>query len=86
MIALMKEFTGLEDKFISWYSSFEISINKDLIEWLPDYGSYLNYMNENMFDLETIFKKDYIAYRFHGSTSLKKVLPVMASHLSYSEL
>lgn len=86
MIVSMKEFTGLEGTFISWHASFEISRNKDLIEWLPDYSSYLNYVNENMFDLETIFKKDYIDYRFHGSSSIKKVLPVIAPHLSYSEL
>lgn len=41
---------------------------------------------KNMFDLETIFKKDYIDWRFHGSSSIKKVLPVIIPHLSYSKL
>ena len=86
MITSMKEFTGLKGTFISWHASFEISRNKDLIEWLPEYRSYLNYVNEYMFDLETIFKKDYIDCRFHGSSSIKKVLPVIAPYLSYSEL
>lgn len=39
-----------------------------------------------MFDLEPIFRKDYIDYRFLGSSSIKKVLPVLAPEFSYSEL
>ena len=86
MLGAMQEFTGLDGTFISWHASFEIGRNNDLKEWLPEYNSYLNYVNEHMFDLETIFKKDYIDYRFHGSSSIKKVLPVIAPNLSYSEL
>jgi hypothetical protein len=36
-----------------------------------------------MFDLEVIFKKNYIDYRCKGSSSLKKVLPVICSGFSY---
>ncbi|MAD96832.1 MAG: hypothetical protein CMB99_05830 [Flavobacteriaceae bacterium] len=43
-------------------------------------------MNEHMFDLEVIFKKDYIDYRFHGSSSIKKVLPVLCPDISYKAL
>ena len=86
MLGAMQEFTGLDGTFISWHASFDIGRNNDLKEWLPEYNSYLNYVNEHMFDLETIFKKDYIDYRFHGSSSIKKVLPVIAPNLSYSEL
>ena len=39
-----------------------------------------------MFDLEVIFKKHYIDYKFHGSSSIKKVLPVICSEFSYSKL
>ncbi|MDG1728973.1 MAG: DUF2779 domain-containing protein [Algibacter sp.] len=86
MLQTMQDFTGLTGTFISWHASFEISRNKDLIEWLPQFTNYLTYINEHTFDLETIFKKDYIDYRFHGSSSIKKVLPVICPHLSYSEL
>jgi len=39
-----------------------------------------------MFDLMAIFKTDYVDYRFHGSTSIKKVLPVLCPQFSYSNL
>ncbi|WP_248723096.1 DUF2779 domain-containing protein [Seonamhaeicola sp. ML3] len=86
MLCAMQDFTGGAGTFISWHASFEISRNKDLIEWLPQFTNYLTYINEHTFDLETIFKKDYIDYRFHGSSSIKKVLPVLCPDISYSDL
>lgn len=86
MLQAMQNFTGNTGTFISWHASFEIGRNKDLIEWLPQFANYLTYINEHTFDLETIFKKDYIDYRFHGSSSIKKVQPIIAPHLSYYEL
>jgi len=35
------------------------------------------FMNNNMSDLEDVYKTDYVDYRFHGSTSIKKFLPVL---------
>lgn len=86
MIQAMKDFTGSTGTFVSWHASFEIGRNKDLIEWLPQFTNYLTYINEHTFDLETIFKKDYIDYRFHGSSSIKKVLPVLCPDISYTDL
>ncbi len=86
MLQGMQDFTGSTGTFVSWHASFEIGRNKDLIEWLPQFTSYLTYINEHTFDLETIFKKDYIDYRFHGSSSIKKVLPVLCPDISYSVL
>ena len=39
-----------------------------------------------MVDLEEVFKTDYVDARFDGSTSIKKVLQVVCSHLDYKEL
>lgn len=86
MLQAMQDFTGSTGTFVSWHASFEIGRNKDLIEWLPQFSNYLTYINEHTFDLETIFKKDYIDYRFHGSSSIKKVLPVLVPDISYSDL
>ena len=83
MLKEMQDFTGLTGTFISWHASFEIGRNKDMINWIPAYSEYLTYINENMFDLEKVFMKDYVDYRFHGRTSLKSVLPVLCPHLSY---
>ncbi|MDA9365708.1 DUF2779 domain-containing protein [Flavobacteriaceae bacterium] len=86
MLEEMQNFTGINGTFISWHASFEIGRNKDLIEWLPQFSNYLIYINEHTFDLETIFKKDYIDSRFHGSSSIKKVLPVLCPEIDYSDL
>ena len=37
---------------------------------LPQYEDHLTFMNNNMFDLEDIFKTDYVDSRFRGSTSI----------------
>ena len=86
MLQQMQDFTGHTGTFISWYASFERDRNKDMINWIPEYETYLNYMNEHMFDLMDVFKEDYVDYRFHGSTSIKKVLPVLCPQFSYSDL
>ncbi|GAA4803437.1 DUF2779 domain-containing protein [Litoribaculum gwangyangense] len=86
MLQAMQDFTGSTGTFVSWHASFEIGRNKDLIEWLPQFTNYLTYINEHTFDLETIFKRDYIDYRFHGSSSIKKVLPVVVPEVTYSDL
>mgnify|MGYP000494913134 CR=1 FL=1 len=86
MLKQMRDFTGLTGTFISWNAPFEIGRNKDMIAWLPEFASYLSHMNEHMYDLMNIFKEDYVDYRFHGSTSIKKVLPVLCPQFSYSEL
>ncbi|WP_341939541.1 DUF2779 domain-containing protein [Marinimicrobium sp. C2-29] len=43
----------------------------------PDKESFLLDINERMVDLENVFKAAYIDARFEGSTSIKKVLPVV---------
>lgn len=86
MLKKMQDFTGLTGTFISWNAPFEISRNKDMLVWIPKFTEYLNYMNTHMFDLMNIFKTDYVDYRFHGSTSIKKVLPVLCPQFSYTDL
>ena len=86
MLKGMQEFTGLSGTFISWHASFEIGRNNDMIKWIPGFSQYLTYINQNMYDLEIIFKKYYVDHKFHGSSSIKKVLPVICSEFSYSNL
>lgn len=86
MVKSMLDYTGKGGTFISWHKSFEMGRNSDMIEWFPNHTEYLEYMNSNMFDLEDIFKTEYVDYRFHGSTSIKKVLPVLLPNLSYDDL
>lgn len=86
MLEQMCSFTGLTGTFVSWHASYEIGANNRMKSWLPGYGNFLDYINTHMFDLEKIFHADYIDYRFKGSSSIKKVLPVLVPELSYSDL
>ena len=76
---------GEEGSLVSWHASFEKTRNKELAERCPDQADFLKRLNERMVDLEEVFKRDYVDIRFGGSTSIKKVLPVVCPHLSYEE-
>jgi len=42
-------------------------------------------LNERTVDLMDLFKHSYVDFRFTGSTSIKKVLLIVCSHLNYDE-
>lgn len=86
LIEYIQSVTDNTGTYISWHASFEKTQNKAMATWFPKYVEYLNNMSLRMYDLEDIFKKDYMDYRFHGSSSIKKVLPVICSELNYNEL
>lgn len=86
LVAGMKGFTGMEGTFVSWHAAYEKSRNEDMKQWLPEFGAYLDYINTHIFDLEELFTEAFIDYRFRGSSSIKKVLPVLIPNLTYSNL
>lgn len=86
LIEYMQSVTGNTGTYISWHASFEKTQNKAMSQWFPKYAEHLTIMSDRMYDLEDIFKTDYVDYRFHGSSSIKKVLPVMCPELNYNEL
>ncbi|SNR60421.1 protein of unknown function [Maribacter sedimenticola] len=86
MLKQMQAFTKMEGTFVSWHASYEIGTNNRMISWLPEHEQYLEYINTHIFDLEKVFMKDYVDYRFKGSSSIKKVLPVLVPKLSYKNL
>lgn len=86
LIEFMINSTGLNGTFISWHASFEKSRNSDMVKLFPEHGNYLEYMNNNMFDLETIFHTNYVDFRFLGRTSIKNVLPILEPQFSYKNL
>ena len=77
---------GDQGSIISWHASFEKTQNKEMARLFPDYSDFLADLNDRMADLEDVFKADYVDARFDGSTSIKKVLPVICPELSYKEL
>lgn len=71
---------------ICWHASFEKKQNADMAELFPQKADFLAGLNDRIVDLEDPFKKDYVDARFDGSTSIKKVLPVLCPRLDYSDL
>lgn len=76
-----------EGSVIVWNESFEKSCNRTLGEKVPELANFLNDVNERIIDLMLPFSKGWFVDKdFCGSASIKKVLPVLAPHLSYKVL
>jgi hypothetical protein len=77
---------GSTGSVIVYHLSFESSRLKKLAEDLPEHAAHLESIVARLWDQEEIFKKHYRHPAFHGSTSIKKVLPVLVHTLSYNDL
>ena len=72
---------------ICWYKPFEKRMLKRLGDLHPEYSVFLENISNRIYDLMEIFSKGmYVDYRFQGSASLKKVLPVIVPNFSYKNL
>jgi len=87
LVEQMKKDIDPKGTVIAWYKSYEMQRNRKLAELHPEYADFLNEINEKMFDLMSIFSKNYyVDADFKGSASIKKVLPVIVPGLSYSDM
>jgi len=78
---------GLKGSVIVWNQSFEAHRNLELAGHCPDYAERLIGINDRLFDLMMVFKDGhYVHPDFHGSASLKAVLPVLCPDLGYEDL
>lgn len=78
---------GDQGNVVAYHASFENGRVKELAEAYPDLAPKLESMITRMWDLETPFaKKHYYHSKFQGSSSIKKVLPVLVPSLSYDGL
>ena len=83
----MKANIGDTGSLIVWNESFEKTRNKEMADLYPTYASFLQSMNDRMFDLMKIFKKGYYGHPgFKGKNSLKSVLPTLCPDISYQSL
>ena len=83
----LEQHVGSFGSLIVWNKSFESQINDRIAQRVPEARSYLAEVNDRMYDLEDIFAKQYFVHRdLLGKTSIKSVLPVLASELNYSTL
>jgi len=73
---------------IVWNKSFEMGRNKEMAALYPEYKKFLEGVNARVYDLIDIFKKYgwYVDPGFHGSASLKSVLPTLIPELSHKNL
>jgi hypothetical protein len=87
LIEKMRQDFDDKGSVISWYKSYESQRNNKLAELHPEHADFLEGMNDRMFDLMTIFSKNYyVDAAFMGSASIKNVLPVLVPELSYKKL
>jgi hypothetical protein len=72
---------------IVWHKSFECGRNRELVKRIPESKSFFDSIDARVFDLEDIFKKQHYVHKdFKGSSSIKKILPVLAPSLKYDNL
>lgn len=70
-----------------WNKSFEMARNRELSQMYPHFESFFTDLNDRVYDLMGIFQQQhYVHPEFRGSSSIKNILPVLAPHLSYSDL
>jgi hypothetical protein len=72
-----------EGSAIVWNKSFEKGCNDRMADLLPDAAAFLEGINERIVDLMDPFKAHYVHPGFGGSTSIKKVLPILCPDLHY---
>lgn len=78
---------GPTGSVVVWNKTFEAYRNKDLAGHCLQYAEQILHINERFFDLMLIFKQGhYVHSDFHGSASLKAVLPVLCPELRYEDL
>lgn len=86
LLESMKKNIGPVGSILVWFEPFEKGRNKELMDLHPEHKKFLEDVNNRIFDLMKVFKKDYLHPDFQGSASIKKVLPVMVPELSYKTL
>lgn len=77
---------GPTGSIIAYNAPFEQRIIRALARWLPDLSTDLTPLLERFWDQLVIFRNYYTDYRFHGSSSIKNILPVLVPELSYDQL
>lgn len=83
----LREHLGDKGTVVSWYKTFENSRNKELAVFLPDHKDFFLNIVSRTYDLMDIVEgQHYVHPGFQGRASIKKVLPVLAPHLSYKTL
>lgn len=87
IVESLRKDIGDTGSVISWYKAFENSRNKELAELVPSRRDFLHSIINRTYDLMDIVDKQYYVHHdFKGSSSIKKIQPVIAPDFSYKEL
>ncbi len=87
LLAQLQKDIGSEGSVIVWNECFEKGRNDDMGKMFPEYADYLRNINSRIVDLMIPFSKGWFVDKdFFGSASIKNVLPVLISDLSYEKL
>jgi hypothetical protein len=68
------------------YSGFELGVIRDLENLYPDLGDELRAIAARIWDLLDVIRKNYYHPDFHGSYSIKSVVPALVPELAYKDL
>ncbi len=83
----LKSNIGTKGAVLVWNESFEKNCNKLLAKLSPDFELFYEQLNDRIIDLMVPFSSNWYVHKdFGGSSSIKKVLPVLVTELSYKEL
>jgi hypothetical protein len=76
---------GAVGSAVVWHETFERSRNRDLGALVPELTGFFEDLNARTIDLRVPFKEHYVDIAFGGSTSIKRVLPVVCPHVGYDQ-
>lgn len=86
MVEALEQAIGPKGNLVVWHAQYEKGKNTQMADRYPAKAAFLQDLSDRMIDLETIFKTAFVDVRFQGSSSIKKVLPVIAPDLTYAGL
>lgn len=84
LVEHMRETFRPAGSVISWNKGYENGCNRRMARLLPDHAEFLEAVTKRTLDLRDPFEHHlYVDIRFRGSTSIKKILPVLCPELAY---
>jgi CRISPR/Cas system-associated exonuclease Cas4 (RecB family) len=87
LLSNLKQQIGPTGSVITWNKSFEMGRNREMAAQYPEFTELMEGINNRVFDLMEIFSKQhYVHHKFKGSSSIKKVLPVIVDGFTYDDM
>ena len=77
---------GESGSIVVYYQAFESQRLADLSRWLPEFAPRIEQIRRRLWDLLPVVRNNVYHPDFHGSYSLKSVLPALVPELSYEDM